>query len=65
MPVSRVSALGFYDTRTVTAFGFVDETFTDTTTYVQPSGFSAATNIGAVTAIRIHLRFPRFQLRLA
>ena len=50
MPVSRVSALGFYDTRTVTAFGFVDETFTDTTTYVQPSGFSAATNIGAVTA---------------
>ena len=50
MPVSRVSGLGFYDTRTVTGLGFVDETYTDTTTYVQPSGLSATTNIGTVAA---------------
>ena len=50
MPVSRVSGLGFYDTRTVTGLGFVDETYTDTTTYIQPSGFSATTNIGTVAA---------------
>ena len=50
MPVSRVSGLGFYDTRTVTGLGFVDETYTDTTTYIQPTGLSATTNIGTVTA---------------
>ena len=50
MPVSRVSGLGFYDTRTVTGLGFVDESYTDTTTYVQLSGFSATTSIGTVTA---------------
>ena len=50
MPVSRVSGLGFYDTRTVTALGFVDETFTDTSTYVSLSGLSATTNIGTVAA---------------
>lgn len=50
MPVSRVSGLGFYDTRTVTGLGFVDETYTDTTTYIQPTGLSATTSIGTVTA---------------
>ena len=46
MPVSRVGALGFYDTRTVTAFGFVDETYLDTATYVSVSGVSATVTIG-------------------
>lgn len=48
MPVSRVSGLGFYDTRTVTALGFVDETFVDTATYVSVSGVSATVNVGTV-----------------
>jgi len=48
MPVSRVSGLGFYDTRTVTGLGFVDETFTDTATYVSVSGVSATVNLGTV-----------------
>jgi len=50
MPISRVSALGFYDTRTVTALGFVDETFVDTTTYVNLSGFSVTANLGTVAS---------------
>ena len=50
MPISRVSALGFYDTRTVTALGFVDETFVDTTTYVNLSGLSATANLGTVAS---------------
>ena len=50
MPVSRVGALGFYDTRTVTALGFVDETYLDTATYVSVSGVSATVNLGTVAA---------------
>tara|TARA_R100001079_G_scaffold62302_2_gene32135 strand:+ start:2339 stop:3316 length:978 start_codon:yes stop_codon:yes gene_type:complete len=58
MPVSRVSGLGFYDTRTVTGLGFADETYTDTTTYIQPTGLSATTNIGTVAATTDSLILP-------
>ena len=50
MPVSRVSGLGFYDTRTVTGFGFVDDTYTDTTIRVDLTAVSATVNLGTVAA---------------
>lgn len=50
MPVSRVGGVGPYDTSTVTALGFVDEAFLDTTAYIFLSGISATTNLGTVTA---------------
>lgn len=50
MPVSRVSGLGFYDTRTVTGFGFVDDTYTDTTVRVDLTAVSATVNLGTVAA---------------
>ena len=50
MPISRVGALGFYDTSTVSALGFVDETYTETTVFVYLPTLVATTNLGTIVA---------------
>ena len=50
MPISRVGALGFYDTSTVSSLGFVDETYTETTVFVYLPTLVATTNLGTIVA---------------
>lgn len=50
MPISRVGALGFYDTSTVSALGFVDETYTETTVFVYLPTLVATINLGTIVA---------------
>ena len=50
MPISRVGALGFYDTSTVSALGFVDETYTETTIFAYLPSLVATTTLGTIVA---------------